>query len=64
MADQDHLRERYHELIDRVSDPRLTIAGRELRVLGREKTIILAIVIQLFVAAFSGFSGRWACFLV
>jgi len=34
---------------------RLTIAKRELRVLGREKTIILALVIQLFVAGFSGF---------
>ena len=34
---------------------RLTIAERELRVLGREKTIILALVIQLFVAGFSGF---------
>ncbi|MFW6321121.1 MAG: ABC transporter permease [Halohasta sp.] len=34
---------------------RLTIAGRELRVLGREKTIVLALVIQLFVAGFSGF---------
>lgn len=35
--------------------PRLTIAKRELQVLGREKTIILALVIQLFVASFSGF---------
>lgn len=34
---------------------RLTIAKRELSVLGREKTIILALVIQLFVAGFSGF---------
>jgi ABC-type Na+ efflux pump permease subunit len=34
---------------------RLTIAKRELWVLGREKTIVLAIVIQLFVAGFSGF---------
>jgi len=34
---------------------RLTIAKRELWVLGREKTIILALVIQLFVAGFSGF---------
>jgi len=34
---------------------RLTIAKRELQVLGREKTIVLALVIQLFVASFSGF---------
>lgn len=34
---------------------RLTIAKRELRVLGREKTIVLALVIQLFIAGFSGF---------
>jgi ABC-type Na+ efflux pump permease subunit len=34
---------------------RLTIARRELWVLGREKTIVLALVIQLFVAGFSGF---------
>jgi len=34
---------------------RLTIAKRELWVLGREKTIVLALVIQLFVAGFSGF---------
>jgi len=34
---------------------RLTIAKRELSVLGREKTIVLALVIQLFVASFSGF---------
>lgn len=38
-----------------MADPRLTIAGRELRVLGREKTIVLALLIQLFVAAFSSF---------
>ncbi len=34
---------------------RLTIAKRELQVLSREKTIVLALVIQLFVAGFSGF---------
>lgn len=34
---------------------RLAIAKRELSVLGREKTIVLALVIQLFVAGFSGF---------
>ena len=55
MGDRDWLRAQWRAVADRVSDPRLTIAGRELRVLGREKTIILAIVIQLFVAAFSGF---------
>jgi ABC-2 type transport system permease protein len=38
-----------------LADPRLTIAGRELRVLGREKTIVLALLIQLFIAAFSSF---------
>ncbi|MFC5366665.1 ABC transporter permease [Salinirubrum litoreum] len=38
-----------------MADPRLTIAGRELRVLGREKTIVLALLIQLFIAAFSSF---------
>jgi ABC-type Na+ efflux pump permease subunit len=38
-----------------IRDPRLTIAGRELRVLGREKTIVLALLIQLFIAAFSSF---------
>ena len=54
MADRD-LRDRWHAVADRFSDPRLTIAGREIRVLGREKTIILAVVIQLFVAAFAGF---------
>src|SRR6056297_2639862 len=55
MDSRDQLRDRWHELVDQISDQRLTIAGRELRVLGREKTIILAVVIQLFVAAFSGF---------
>ncbi len=43
------------ELTDRLGDRRLTIAKRELWVLGREKTIVLALVIQLFVAGFSGF---------
>ena len=52
MADRASIRDR---LADLVSDQRLTIAKRELQVLGREKTIILALVIQLFVAAFSGF---------
>ena len=42
-------------LRQRLRNQRLTIAGRELRVLGREKTIVLALVIQLFVAGFSGF---------
>jgi ABC-type Na+ efflux pump permease subunit len=36
-------------------NPRLRIAGRELASLRREKTIVLAIAIQLFVAAFSSF---------
>ena len=35
--------------------PRPRIAGRELASLRREKTIVLAILIQLFVAAFSSF---------
>ncbi|MGM0605590.1 MAG: ABC transporter permease [Halobacteriota archaeon] len=35
--------------------PRLTIAGRELRMLRKEKTIVLALAIQLFVAGFSSF---------
>lgn len=35
--------------------PRLAIARRELSSLKREKTIVLALVIQLFVAAFSSF---------
>ncbi|MEZ3114451.1 ABC transporter permease [Halobaculum sp. MBLA0147] len=37
------------------ADARLTIAGREVRSLLNEKTILLALVIQLFVAAFSSF---------
>lgn len=36
-------------------NPRLRIAGRELSSLRREKTIVLAVLIQLFVAAFSSF---------
>ncbi|NUE02585.1 ABC transporter permease [Halorubraceae archaeon YAN] len=36
-------------------NPRLTIAGREVRMLGKEKTIVLALAIQLFVAGFSSF---------
>lgn len=38
-----------------LSDPRLTIARRELRSLSAEKTIVLAILIQVFIAAFSSF---------
>ena len=34
---------------------RLTIAKRELQVLSREKTIVLALAVQLFIAGFSGF---------
>jgi ABC-type Na+ efflux pump permease subunit len=37
------------------ADSRLTIAGRELAGLRAEKTILLAIAIQLFIAAFSSF---------
>lgn len=40
---------------DRSRDGRLTVARRELASLKSEKTIILAILIQLFVAAFSSF---------
>ncbi|WP_458189939.1 hypothetical protein [Haladaptatus sp. NG-WS-4] len=36
-------------------DKRLTVARRELASLRSEKTIVLAILIQLFVAAFSSF---------
>ena len=39
----------------RFDDVRLTIAKRELQSLSREKTIVLAILIQLFIAAFSSF---------
>ncbi|MFB6068373.1 MAG: ABC transporter permease [Halobacterium sp.] len=38
-----------------MGDPRLTIARRELQVLRSEKTIVLALLIQLFIAAFSSF---------
>jgi len=38
-----------------LSHPRWTIAKRDLSSLSREKTIILAILIQLFIAAFSSF---------
>ena len=37
------------------SDARVTIARRELASLGEEKTIVLALVLQLFIAAFSSF---------
>ncbi|WP_424004074.1 ABC transporter permease [Haloarcula salina] len=36
-------------------DPRLVVARRDVRSLSREKTIVLALLIQLFVAAFSSF---------
>jgi ABC-type Na+ efflux pump permease subunit len=36
-------------------DPRLVVARRELRTLRSEKTIVLALLIQLFIAAFSSF---------
>jgi ABC-type Na+ efflux pump permease subunit len=38
-----------------LADPRATIARRDLASLGREKTIVLALLIQLFIAAFSSF---------
>jgi len=38
-----------------LSDARLTIARRDLSSLSREKTIVLALLIQLFIAAFSSF---------
>ncbi|GAB3316602.1 ABC transporter permease [Haloplanus rallus] len=38
-----------------MGDPRLTIARRELATLRSEKTIVLALLIQLFIAAFSSF---------
>jgi ABC-type Na+ efflux pump permease subunit len=41
--------------VGRRRDPRLVIARRELRSLTSEKTIVLALVIQLFVATFSSF---------
>ena len=37
------------------TDPRVVVARRELRSLVSEKTIVLALVIQLFIAAFSSF---------
>jgi len=37
------------------SDPRVTVARRDVASLSREKTIVLALLIQLFVAAFSSF---------
>jgi ABC-type Na+ efflux pump permease subunit len=42
-------------LSDRRFHPRWTIARRDLAALSREKTIVLALVIQLFVAGFSSF---------
>ncbi|MFD1588989.1 ABC transporter permease [Halorientalis brevis] len=42
-------------LSDLLSDPRTAIARRDLASLSREKTIVLALLIQLFVAAFSSF---------
>jgi ABC-type Na+ efflux pump permease subunit len=38
-----------------LADPRVAIARRELSVLRKEKTIVLALLIQLFIAAFSSF---------
>ena len=38
-----------------MGDPRLTIGRRELQTLRSEKTIVLALLIQLFIAAFSSF---------
>jgi ABC-type amino acid transport substrate-binding protein len=38
-----------------LGDPRLTIARREFATLRSEKTIVLALLIQLFIAAFSSF---------
>ncbi|WP_435066988.1 ABC transporter permease [Haloplanus sp. C73] len=38
-----------------MGEPRLTIARRELQTLRSEKTIVLALLIQLFIAAFSSF---------
>jgi ABC-type Na+ efflux pump permease subunit len=38
-----------------LAEPRLTIARRELATLRSEKTIVLALLIQLFIAAFSSF---------
>jgi ABC-2 type transport system permease protein len=47
-GDQDYLRRLWR-------DPRAVLARRELRSLADEKTIVLALLIQLFVAAFSSF---------
>ncbi|ACV13143.1 ABC-type transport system permease protein 2 [Halorhabdus utahensis DSM 12940] len=38
-----------------LADSRLTIARRDIASLSREKTIVLALIIQLFIAAFSSF---------
>ena len=40
---------------DLLSSPRATIARRDLASLRSEKTIVLALLIQLFIAAFSSF---------
>jgi len=42
-------------LRDLSSNPKTTIARRDLSALSREKTIVLAILIQLFIATFSSF---------
>jgi ABC-2 type transport system permease protein len=42
-------------LFEWLSSPKWTIARREISSLSREKTIVLAICIQLFIAAFSSF---------
>ncbi len=47
-AEDDYLRSHWR-------DPRAVLARRELRSLADEKTIVLALLIQLFVAAFSSF---------
>jgi ABC-type Na+ efflux pump permease subunit len=39
----------------RLFDPRVVVAKRDLSALTREKTIVLAVLIQLFIAAFSSF---------
>lgn len=51
MGDQSWLRGRLSTL----RDPRVIVARRELSVLRREKTTVLALLIQLFIAAFSSF---------
>jgi ABC-type Na+ efflux pump permease subunit len=40
---------------DWLADPRIVVARRDLSALSREKTIVLAVLIQLFIAAFSSF---------